>query len=145
MKLVVDTNIVFSALINPNSIIGSVLLNYNDFIDFFSLSLIVAEIDKYHEKLKKYYKLESDGLNEIKSYIINSITIINEEYINIKSWEKAYNLIQNIDEDDTPFLALSIDLNCLLWTGDLKLIKGISKIKPKLTLSTDELIKMITK
>ena len=89
MKLVVDTNIVFSALINPNSIIGSVLLNYNDFIDFFSLSLIVAEIDKYHEKLKKYYKLESDGLNEIKSYIINSITIINEEYINIKSWEKA--------------------------------------------------------
>lgn len=145
MKLVVDTNIVFSALINPNSIIGSVLLNYNDFIDFFSLSLIVAEIDKYHEKLKKYSKLESDELNEIKSYIINSITIINEEYINIKSWEKAYNLIQNIDEDDTPFLALSIDLNCLLWTGDLKLIKGISKIKPKLTLSTDELIKMITK
>ena len=145
MKLVVDTNIVFSALINPNSIIGSVLLNYNDFIDFYSPSLIVAEIDKYHEKLKKYSKLESDELNEIKSYIINSITIINEEYINIKSWEKAYNLIQNIDEDDTPFLALSIDLNCLLWTGDLKLIKGISKIKPKLTLSTDELIKMITK
>jgi predicted nucleic acid-binding protein len=54
--------------------------------------------------------------------------LISEDVISENSWIGAYELTKDVDENDTPFLALSIELNCPLWTGDKKLIEGV-KVK----------------
>jgi len=36
-------------------------------------------------------------------------------------------LCKDIDESDTPFVALTIELKALLWTGDKKLKEGLKK------------------
>ena len=43
-------------------------------------------------------------------------------------WKLAYNLCKTVDLKDTPFVALAIELNAMLWTGDKKLIEGLSKL-----------------
>ena len=45
-KIVVDTNIVFSALLNTNSKIGQILINENTHFDFYSLEYVRFEITK---------------------------------------------------------------------------------------------------
>ena len=47
------------------------------------------------------------------------------EAIRQTTWEKAIELTKNIDEFDTPFVTLSLELGSPLWTGDKKLIKGL--------------------
>ncbi|HIH12377.1 TPA: hypothetical protein HA242_01515 [Candidatus Woesearchaeota archaeon] len=41
---------------------------------------------------------------------------------------KAYDLCKEIDEDDAPFIALALEINGYLLTGDDKLKRGL-KIK----------------
>jgi len=52
---------------------------------------------------------------------------VSEELISKRSWNKAFALTKDIDEDDTPFVALAIELNAKLWTGDKVLSKGLAK------------------
>ncbi len=46
MKIVVDTNIIFSALLNTNSTIGDLLFNSDKHFDFYSCSYMRYEIKK---------------------------------------------------------------------------------------------------
>lgn len=49
------------------------------------------------------------------------------ESIREPTFEKAYELTKDIDEFDTPSVALALELNSPLWTGDKKLRNGLSK------------------
>jgi len=42
-------------------------------------------------------------------------------------WQQAYALCHAVDEADTPHVALTLQLNGLLWTGDKKLMKHLEK------------------
>jgi predicted nucleic acid-binding protein len=83
------------------------------------------EIQYYHDKLMKAAKLTKKQLLEAEYRIISQVELISEELIKKSSWEYAYELTKDIDEDDTPFVALTIELNGSLWTGDKKLINGL--------------------
>ena len=54
MKIVIDTNIIFSTLLNSNGTIGNIIFNSNKTFEFYSCSYMRFEIDKHWEKLKKY-------------------------------------------------------------------------------------------
>ena len=127
MIIVVDTNIVFSALLNPNSLIGELLMNVQEKITFVAPEFLIDEIEKYSPKIEKFSKLDAHYINILKSCIWKVITFVNEAKISDYNWTKAYQLLENIDEKDTPFLALALQLNSQIWTGDKKLISGISK------------------
>jgi predicted nucleic acid-binding protein len=53
MKLVVDTNVVFSAILNTNSRISNVLLRPQKKYEFYSTSQLKREISTHRTKLKK--------------------------------------------------------------------------------------------
>lgn len=59
--------------------------------------------------------------------LFKKIDLIDVESIQQSTWENAILLTENVDEFDAPFIALAMELNTPLWTGDKKLIKGLTK------------------
>lgn len=56
MKIVVDTNIVFSALPNSSGNIGKVLVQYGRFFEFYSCDFLREELIVHQKKLHKLTK-----------------------------------------------------------------------------------------
>jgi len=44
-----------------------------------------------------------------------------------QNWLDAERLLGPIDAFDIPYLALALELDCMLWTGDRKVFKGLRK------------------
>ncbi len=127
MIVVIDTNIVFSTLLNPNSLIRELLINVQDKIYFVAPEFLIDEIEKYSTKIEKHSKLDQHSLNILKSTIFKVINFISEDNILNHNWIQAFEMLKDVDQKDTPFLALALQLNSKIWTGDKKLISGISK------------------
>lgn len=122
-SVVVDTNLIFSALISKASKIREILFESN--MTFFSPNFLITEIYTHKDKL-----LQSSNLSESEFYlyfngIIERINFIPTDFIGIESKQKAYDLCKDVDIKDTPFIALSIELGIPLWTGDKKLKDGL--------------------
>jgi len=125
MRIVVDTNIVFSAILNTNSKIGEILLSKPDTIQFYTCNFLDVEIEKHKSKLIKLSKINDYSISEIIRLVYKHITFISEEQIPKKHFDYAHDLLNNIDIGDIPFLALNEYLNGFLWTGDKKLLSGL--------------------
>jgi predicted nucleic acid-binding protein len=141
VNLVVDTNIVFSTLLNPHSAIGEILMNVQDNFVFFAPELLKEELQRYLPKIAAYTKLSQEDLINIRSIILSNINFVSEELISENSWVNAFELTKDIDEDDTPFIVLAIELNTKLWTGDKVLLKGLIKKQANVIITSAELKK----
>ena len=73
MKIVVDTNIVFSALLNPVSTISDLILNSSQSFDFYSPTSILSELRNNQQKLLKISCLKESELEELKIYLFKHI------------------------------------------------------------------------
>jgi predicted nucleic acid-binding protein len=142
VNIIVDTNIVFSAILNANGKIGGLLLNSPKSFSFYSPEFMIEEVNRYSDKLLKASKLKKSELLESKFRIFSSIEFISEEVISNNTWIKAFLLTKDIDEDDTPFVALTLEIDGILWTGDKKLISGLKLKDFKTVCSTDELFNL---
>ncbi len=142
MIIIVDTNIIFSGLLNPNGKIGDLLLNSTDSFDFFAPTFILDELKNHHHKLIKISKLPKDELEFLKRILLKKIELIDLENLSNKSWEKSIELVKDIDEFDAPFIALSLELKAPLWTGDKKLMNGLKKKEFDLILDTNTISKI---
>jgi predicted nucleic acid-binding protein len=56
-KIIVDTNIIFSCLLNSQGTIGDLVFNSDNVFDFYSNQYMRFEIRKHWNKLKKISKL----------------------------------------------------------------------------------------
>jgi predicted nucleic acid-binding protein len=138
-NIVVDTNILFSALLNTNSRIGQILISGSDYFKFYAPTYIRNEIWDHHIKIKKLGNLSDEQFQEVYELTFNNITILNHSIVPVDMYRQAYELCCDIDPDDTPFVAFSLFLNSKLWTGDKKLITGLSKKGFKNSITTEAL------
>lgn len=125
MKIVIDTNIVFSAILNSNGLIGELLFNSEQQFDFYSSEFILDELSKYKIKLQKLTNMSARSVEISIFQVLKNIQLISSEAISGFHWDRAYKLAKEVDEDDTPFLATAISIEASIWTGDKKLIKGL--------------------
>jgi predicted nucleic acid-binding protein len=116
-------NIVFSSLIPSNSIIRDNLLN--NFNVFFSPNYLIYEIYNHKEKLIKLSKFPETQFYIYFNSIIERIRFIPLNMISLINRQKSYDICRDTDLKDIPFVALSLELNLPLWTGDKKLISGL--------------------
>tara|TARA_Y100001972_G_C7658793_1_gene332013 strand:+ start:961 stop:1215 length:255 start_codon:yes stop_codon:yes gene_type:complete len=77
---------------------------------------------------------------ELKHLVTRKISFISEDQISTNSWRKAEKLTKPIDADDIAFVALALELNCPLWTGDKKIAQAVSGIE---FLETNKLFELI--
>ncbi|WP_373060443.1 PIN domain-containing protein [Zunongwangia sp. H14] len=138
-KIIVDSNIIFSALLNIDSRIGQMLINSKKHYDFYSPKYVRSEIFEHKEKIKKIAKLNNADFFEVYELVLQNVTILNHSILPIKNFKKAADLCKNVDSDDTLFVAFSEYLKADLWTGDKKLLIGLSKKGFKRTITTEEL------
>ena len=139
MKIIVDTNIVFSAILNSNSRIGKILLNSKEHFQFFTCNYLKIEIQRHRNKLLKLTKLSEDQLSELQELITQHITFIDERLIPQDLLVKTETQLKAIDPDDTVFFALTKHLEGKLWTGDLQLYNGLKAKRFKDIILSSEL------
>ena len=144
MKIVVDKNITFSALLNSNGTIGDILFNSDKHFEFYSCSYMRYEIQKHWDRLKKISKLSDEQLQVSHTLVLSKLKFINEDIIPVETWLVSEQITKGIDIDDTDFVALTKFLKATLWTGDKILYNGLKKIDFKKLLNTTELLALRT-
>jgi predicted nucleic acid-binding protein len=144
MKIVVDTNIIFSTLLNSNSTIADLLFNSDKHFEFYSCNYMRFEIKKHWERLKKISKLSDEQLQVSYTQVLTKIKFVNEEIIPTETWLASEEITKGIDIDDTDFVALTKFLKATLWTGDKVLYKSLKKIGFKKILNTTEILALRT-
>jgi len=125
MKIIVDTNIMFSALLNSNGRIGRLLLDSRDNFRFYSCKYLQKEIRHHWEKIRQHSKLSDTDLSELITLVESRIFFIDENLLPTPIIEKAKNLVHDVDFDDFAFVAIANHLDAWLWTGDKKLTIGL--------------------
>ena len=125
MKIIVDTNIIFSALLNQQSLLSDTL--FREELDFIMPKYAYIELFKHKDKIIRFSKHNEDEILEILYRLLRNVDIFDETMIPPDTLKRAYELVQNVDEKDIIFVALTIELDGLLWTGDKKLINGLQK------------------
>lgn len=74
--------------------------------------------------------------------MLTKLVFINEELIPTSIWEKAEQLVADIDLDDTDFVALTKYLKGSLWTGDKPLYDGLKAKRFKTVYNTADIVKL---
>ena len=145
MKFVIDTNILMSTLMKSDGVVGGVLLR--DLREFEKLSCyyLYVEIFSKKEKILKISKLEENDLLELLYLVIKQVNFINEAQISDENWQKARDLTHDIDVKDISFVALTLETEAYLWTGDKVLYEGLKTKGFEKVVSTAELLKMLKK
>jgi predicted nucleic acid-binding protein len=138
-KIVVDTNIVFSAILNSGSKIGKIILHSKKHFQFYTCDFLKVELLKHRTKLLKLTKLSPAGLDELEFLILKNISFINEGLIPEQTLIETEKELMDIDLNDTPFVALSKHIKAKLWTGDKALTEGLQRSNFIETLTTFEL------
>lgn len=126
MIIVVDTNIIFSGVLSPNGKICDLLFNSDDVFEFYAPSAVLYELNVHRVKLLNLSGLSEEELNFLIVTLLKKIELIDLDSVKKSTWEKALELTKDVDEFDTPFIALSLELSAPLWTGDKKLTQGLS-------------------
>lgn len=144
MKIVIDSNILFSSIITPKGIIADILLN--PFYNFskYATNYLFVELFKHQDKILKASELSKNDLLELLHIIISDVTFVSESLIPPDIKKKAYNLVHDIDPKDSTHLALSIFLDSYLWTGDKILYSKLKVKNYKKVINTEELLKIAT-
>ncbi len=86
MKVVVDTNIIFSILLSHSSKLRDMLWNRK--YTFYSSNFVFVEIFKHKEKIMKFTKVPEATVYEYLHEILKRINFVNIEIISDKNLKK---------------------------------------------------------
>ena len=143
MRVVIDTNIAFSAILNTNSLIARIILQPKSRLNLYSTDLLLIEIEEHKEKLKRLGNFTDIELNKSISIISSRIRFIDAKLIPPSVLKNSEKLLLDIDIDDTEFVALTTHIRGRLWSGDKILQNGLIKKGWNKFISTDELYRLI--
>jgi predicted nucleic acid-binding protein len=119
LPVIIDTNILFSALLREHSSFAQAMLVSDR--KFYLCESVIIELFKHKEKIIRLSQLSEEQVITLYHSLIKKLELYKEHLIKKQSWDLAYALCKEVDPEDTPHLALTIELNGLLWTGDKKL------------------------
>lgn len=123
VAVVVDTNILFSALLRDSS--PFVRLLFQDEHDFYICEYVIVELFKHKERLAKLSKLSEDELLRLLYRLLKRLTIYPERLIQPRFVAEAQKLCASVDVNDTMHVALTLAIGGRLWTGDRRLVNGL--------------------
>jgi predicted nucleic acid-binding protein len=121
--IVLDANILFSALLRPDNKFMPVLIGDRRCI---VSEGILTELFRHKEKLLLHSRLSKDELAGAYYGLLVAVELYKEASIPSHDWDHAYRLCFDVDSKDTPPVALTLAVDGLLWTGDKALKAGLT-------------------
>lgn len=134
MELIIDANVLISALISPEGKTREIIFAYD--IKFYAPEFLFTEIEEHKEEILKKSRLSDDefdlALNLLKSRII---------LVPFTDFRKFISraIRTSPDPDDIEYIALALSEDTIIWTDD-KDLKKQTKVK---IISTTELIEKL--
>jgi predicted nucleic acid-binding protein len=138
MKVVVDANVVISALAKQSTT-KEVLLY--PFIDYYMPDFLLDELAEHEEEIMAKMHTDKLGYQKALNIIIKKIKIIHREAY-VQHLNRAHEIIGNVDKDDEAYIAVALSISADgIWSYDPH-FKSQKVVK---LFSTGELFRIIKK
>jgi predicted nucleic acid-binding protein len=124
--VIIDANRLFSELIARSQRLRALFTSHPD-VRFYCPKYVFVELFKHKEAIAAATKLAESDLLLLLNSLLQRINFFDEDAVSIGSWTEAWRLCRDVDENDTAYIALTLELNGLLWTGDKELEIGLRK------------------
>ena len=136
MKIIIDSNVLFSALIK-DSITRKIILDYDSL--FLFPSYIFEEMEKHKKELFLKSGMDEDEFYTLLELILKKVLVIpNEMFVPYR--KEALSIVKDIDPDDVIFVACALAYSSsIIWSDD-KRLKNQNKVN---VLSTKEIKKLL--
>lgn len=142
MIVITDSNIIFSALINPTGKEAKILKS-KEKIQFIAPNFLLEEIREHWNLIENFSVLKKFQLLEEFKILKSRIKVVGIDEIPRKKLMEAYQIVKDIDEEDTYFVALFLFEKHKIWTGDKHLIKGLLEKGYDICVTTEQLKKLL--
>jgi len=115
VKLVVDTSILFAALLKKSTVRRLLL---NPLFEFYVPEFGIEEIEKHVEEIAYRSGLSVENVYLLLGVLLFSVQVVPSERV-LKKYREAEKIIGKIDRDDVPFVALALSFpNDGIWSED---------------------------
>jgi predicted nucleic acid-binding protein len=137
MNIIIDSNILFSALIK-DSTTRKIILEHEGF--FLFPSFIFEEMQKHKHELLDKSGMTNQDFNLLLNLLLKKVIIIPNEKLQLYK-QQADELVKDIDPDDSVFVACALAYKGALWTDE----KRLKKVKNIRVLDTKDITKSLTR
>jgi len=118
MNIIIDSNILFSALIKDSKT-RRIILEYDGF--FLFPQYVFEEMERHIEELLKKSKLPRREFGMLLSILLKKVVIVPNDAL-LPFRRKALEIVKDIDQDDVLFVACALAYpESVIWSNDKKL------------------------
>jgi len=115
VRLVVDTSILFAALLKRSAVRE---LLANPLFEFYVPEFCIEEIEKHVDEIADRSGLSVENVYLFLGVLLASVQVVPAERI-LKKYKEAERIMGKIDRDDVPFVALALSFhNDGIWSED---------------------------
>lgn len=125
-RVVIDANRLFSELIAGRQRLRALFSSHPEF-EFHCPKYVFVELFKHKEDIAAATSLAESDLLALLHTLLQHIHFFDEDAVSIGAWTEAWRLCRDVDENDTAYVALTLELDAELWTGDKELETGLRK------------------
>jgi predicted nucleic acid-binding protein len=136
MKLIIDSNIVISALIRDSKT-REIILDSN--IEFFYPEIGLRNLGKHKQLIMKKAGISEYEYNQLYNILFERVVVIKDETF-LGKLDQAKEIMGSIDMEDVPFIALALSIeNDGIWSDDYH----FQKQKDISVYTTEELVREV--
>ncbi|MEN2720008.1 PIN domain-containing protein [Capnocytophaga sputigena] len=139
MIVISDSNIIFSCFYSPNGVLASILKEKKNRLQFIAPDFLLEEIEEHLPEILKNTKLTKKQAKALLKDFTQNITFFKLDDIPQRNIEKAQLIVESIDPDDYPFVALHLEKGHKIWTCDAKLSNGLKEKGYDICVTTKEI------
>lgn len=139
MIVISDANIIFSCFYKPNGAIATILKEEKKNIQFIAPDSLLEEVEEHLSEIMAKTNITKIKARALLKEFTKNITFYKLDDIPDEYIDKAHKIVENIDPDDYPFVALHLEQGHKIWTCDVKLINGLIEEGYDICITTHEL------
>jgi len=114
MKFIIDSNIIFAALIRKSTTRDIIL---SDIFDLYTPEQTFGEIAEHRELIRNKSKMAERDFIALLMLLQKHVHLVSDEGYR-QNLSLAEKIMEDVDLDDSPFLALAMTLGCPIWSND---------------------------